>query len=195
VNLRFFEHLSEQEAADYLRRFLATESATAAALVAAAAADGVTADYGADNLVPVLRWVVRRDERRDGRRDAGVLGDVDAGLPPELIEDERERAALLGLPAGAESLVLRAAYYLGETFVRHRPRRLRWASGDRDLVTENQPVVTGFTRDVELPVILVVSNLFGRVGDEESVPRLVSAWAERVPRQTGWLMPRLRRSL
>jgi hypothetical protein len=179
VNLRFFEHLSEQEAADYLRRFLATEGAAAATLVAAAAADGVTADYGADNLVPVLRWVVRRD----------------AGLPPELVEDERERAAPLGLPAGAESLVLRAAYYLGETFVRHRPRRLRWASGDRDLITENQPVVAGFTRDVELPVILVVSNLFGRAGDEESVPRLVSAWAERVPRQTGRLMPRLRRSL
>ena len=175
MDLQFFERMSEQEAAEYLRRFLATEGAAAATLVAAADADGVAAGYGADDLVPVLRWAVRRD--------GAALRDADAGLPRELLDDERERAAALELPAGAESLVLRAAYYLGETFVRLRPRRLRWASGDREAITENQPVVTGFTRDMELPVILVVENLFRRAGDEESVPRLVSAWTERVPRR------------
>jgi hypothetical protein len=44
-------------------------------------------------------------------------------------------------------------------------------------------VVTGFTRNMELPVILVVENLFRRAGDEESVPDAVAAWTERVPRR------------
>jgi hypothetical protein len=175
LDFQFFERMSEQEAAEYLRRFLATESAAAAALVAAADAEGVAAGYGVDDLVPVLRWAVRRD--------GAALRDVDARLPRELLEDERERAAPLELPAGAESLVLRAAYYLGETFVRQRPQQLRWAGGDRETITENQPVVAGFTRRMELPVILVVENLFRRAGDEESVPHLVSAWTERVPRR------------
>jgi hypothetical protein len=106
-------------------------------------------------------------------------------LPPWAVVDEDWCAGAVEL-ADVNRLVLRGGFYLGESFVRHAPARLRWASGDRDTVLENQPVVVGFAHKLELAPVLVVENLFRRTAldrqDTDVIPITISEWVSRVPR-------------
>jgi hypothetical protein len=83
-------------------------------------------------------------------------------------------------------LVLRAAFYFGESFVRAYPA-LVWAVGRADTAPQGQPVVTGFEYDMELPALLVAENLIARKirGDNSTLDarRAVSVWQSRAPRE------------
>jgi hypothetical protein len=54
-------------------------------------------------------------------------------------------------------LVLRAAYYLGASFVTTYPV-LRWDIGREDRPEVRQPVVTGFGSGEDLPVLVIAEN-------------------------------------
>jgi hypothetical protein len=101
--------------------------------------------------------------------------------PPEV----DDLAKLLDVSRGLDLLVLCGSYYLGESFVRQWPQRLRWTVGDRDTAVANHPVVTGFVRRMELSPLLVVENLFRRAQrdpeNEEDIPMAISRWASFVP--------------
>jgi hypothetical protein len=65
----------------------------------------------------------------------------------------------------SEELVLQAAYYLGESFVRSHGT-LRWGTGDIKTYEANMPAVIGFQHDLELAPILIAENLLRRVTAE-----------------------------
>ena len=61
----------------------------------------------------------------------------------------------------SRSSVLRAAFfYIGESFVGEVGRELEWSVGRDDRVEYQQPVVTGFRTDADLPALVVAENIF-----------------------------------
>jgi hypothetical protein len=55
-------------------------------------------------------------------------------------------------------LVLRAAYFLGESFAKDYPE-LHWGRGNRETALQNMPVISGFKGNIEMPPIMVTENL------------------------------------
>ena len=77
---------------------------------------------------------------------------------------------------------MRAAFYLGETFVMGFPP-LQWRIGNPTYAQKNQPVVGPFKAGMELPVLLVAENLVrGMVEGKErdSTEGAVQKWASFV---------------
>jgi len=81
---------------------------------------------------------------------------------------------LFDLDEGSKVLVLRGAFYLGETFRVSHPG-LSWAVGGTETAPQGQPVVTGFKFSMEMPVLLMSENLFARTLAGEPAGPVVSA--------------------
>ncbi len=81
-------------------------------------------------------------------------------------------------------LILRAAYYLGESFTR-ASGALSWTIGNAELIEKNIPVISGFRSGTEMAPMMVCENVFGRILSggvpESDVDRMVEAWARQVP--------------
>lgn len=175
MNFAFFENLSPDEAEQYKTRFLELGRAALPALVADARLAGVNADLSIESVAPVLEWM------------AGLASTVarepDPSLPVWIRMSDNYEKNLFDFDERSKVLILRAAYYLGESFVRSQPR-LTWAVGRVDTAPQGQPVVAGFAYSMELAVLLVTENLFARlVTDGPSVAgvaQAVETWASKV---------------
>ena len=133
----FFREGTEAEAHEYLERFL---DDGAAGIEAA----GPKADLSLASVPEVLARIGTQVEL------------VDA-TPADAPEWVREVVAEHGggfreFAEGSRSHVLRAAYYLGASFVSTYPV-LRWHLGAADRPEVRQPVVTGFASGEDLPVL------------------------------------------
>jgi hypothetical protein len=77
---------------------------------------------------------------------------------------------------------LRLAFYFGESLTRHSPK-LRWGIGAIGFAQENHPVITGFKKKQEAPLIAVSRNIISAVvfdGEEFSrVIKAVDAWFDQ----------------
>ncbi len=152
MDYEFFSSLSDDEAGAYLARFRELEGQEVEKLVSRARADGVHTDFALRSIPGFLTWL---------RPSVQVVA-VD---PPDDVEPWIERAMVehhggfLDLGDESRPLVLRAAFYLGESFVRSHPQ-LRWGVGRDDRAEYQQPVVTGFRTDADLPALEVAENLF-----------------------------------
>ena len=78
--------------------------------------------------------------------------------------------------------MLRASYYFGQSFVSSY-ECLEWALGREDRAEFQQPVVTGFRTDADLPPLVVAENLLLRAsesGFEGHVETAVATWRKAV---------------
>ena len=159
MNFAFFDSLSRSEAEDYLSRFLLEASEGLTETADAARSDGLMIDYSLGSLGTFAMWVLPRLQTTPRAPNLSL---------PDWIRQTKEYTdGLFDFTESSRILVLRTAFYFGETFVRTFPH-LRWGTGDEDSALRHMPVIRNFNRSLELAPLLVVENLFTRVIAEPS---------------------------
>jgi hypothetical protein len=174
MDYEFFERLAPAEAQTYLDRFLEVESSEIRATLEAARAAGVSADFSVDSLPDFLVWLapritlVQKEPPADAEWWVKDAMEQHGGFR-EFDDDSRQ-------------LALRAAYYLGQSFVETYPK-LRWALGRPDRIEFQQPVITGFRRHADLAALVVAENILRDAQDPqfETIARTaVDTWHSAV---------------
>lgn len=157
MDFEFFEKLSRAEANAFLKRFLDEESSNIKGTMKQCAAAGVKLDYSIKSISPFMRWVLKQL----------IVTPVepDPEVPEWLRKNDSYTTRLFEFNESSKELVLQAAYYLGESFVRSHDT-LHWGSGDITTAEGNMPVVIGFQHELELAPILVANNLLRRITAE-----------------------------
>jgi hypothetical protein len=151
MDYEFFHSLAPDEALALLNDFIESQGKSVERMKSTAATDGVALDYSSTSLANVLKWMMKGVRIRR------------LPVPPEEPDWIRQahRDGLIDFDDDSRSVILCAAYYLGESFAR-RPG-MRWATGDAAYLHKNMPVVAGFHLDQELPPMVVIRNVFARV--------------------------------
>jgi hypothetical protein len=174
MNFELFNSMTPEEARDHLQGFLATERVAMDTLVRATKQAGVQMDYSIGSLSPVLKWILTGIQ---------IIRVPVPATEPQWIRDFH-RGGLIAFPDESKYLILRAAYYLGECFVRANSA-LIWTVGDPEGAEKNMPVVAGFRSSMEMAPMMVCENLFGRVvGDgvpETHIDAMVKTWVGFMP--------------
>jgi hypothetical protein len=171
----FFEKLSSEEAQQFLERFRTVEAERMPALIRQCADQNLACDYSLESVAPLLRWLAQRL--------TVISSTADTQLPEWIRSTETYTKNLFEFDAPSKILILRAAYYLGESFV-ESAHGLHWSCGNRETALANMPVVVGFRGGLEMAPLLVVENLFGRVVSNSSklpdIDRAVDYWVQRI---------------
>ena len=174
MDYAFFESLSIEEAQQFLSRFLETEGRAARDLVLSARQAGLSADFQLGSLVPMLSWIV--GEIRT------IPVEPDNSLPEWIRGSDSYIHNLFDFDDLSKVLVLRGAYYLGETFIRSC-QGLSWTIGNSETAFGNMPVVHGFLGGLEMAPMVILENTFGRIlsgrGSKADLEEMVSYWASR----------------
>jgi hypothetical protein len=158
VDWWFFREGTEEEARDYLARFLEEGAAWAA---------GQEADFSLGSVPEVIARVAGEVELVDA---------TPAGAPEWVLDVVGEHGVgFRDLAESSRSCVLRAAYYLGASFVTTYPV-LRWEVGGPDTSEVRQPVVTGFGSGDDLAVLGAAEALLA--GDDAAAA--VARWRAAV---------------
>lgn len=99
-----------------------------------------------------------------------------AEVPSWLRESMEEHGGFLDFDEQSRPLVLRASYYLGQSFV-STYAQLKWALGRAERAEFQQPVVSGFRTDADLPSLEVAENLLLRTNELSVGDRVQTAIA------------------
>ena len=170
MDFEFFESLSPEEAWEFLQGFLETERNALKVMEAAAEQSGIRMDYSVESLPEVLKWILK---------DVRFMRVPVPASEPEWIR-QAHKDGLVEFDEESKYLILRAAFYLGESFVQTYPS-LWWTIGDQKYIEQNMPVVAGFRLDLEMAPIMIVENMvrgvFGRGGPWTDVDRAITHWA------------------
>jgi hypothetical protein len=175
MDYRFFEALTPEEARTYLERFLTVESEAIEETLDAARADGVQADFSVESVPEFFSWLGPKVNVAQVPAPTGVEWWVSRAM-------EEHHGGFLDLDDASRHLALRAAYYLGQSFVSSH-ENLGWGFGRRDRIEFQQPVVTGFRTGADLPALVVAENVLLDAKDPEFqgiARRAVSSWSEAV---------------
>lgn len=171
----FFEKLSPKGAHVFLQRFLEVESLHIKETAKRCAADGVKMDFSLKSIPPFMRWICAKLKT--------IQKEPDPSVPKWLRSNEVYAKNLFDFDEASGILVMRAGYYLGESFVRSF-RSLRWGTGDVRTADANMPVVAGFKHELEMPPIIVADNLLARLVVDPKTPRgakkCVESWTNNV---------------
>jgi hypothetical protein len=175
MDYEFFENLSADEARAYFDRYLEFEAREVEAMLEDARSDGVAGNLSVDSIAEVFAWL---------RSKIRVVTAEPPGDTPTWLRGsmENHHRGFLDFDDESRSLVLRASYYFGQSFV-STYERLAWAVGCEERAEFQQPVVTGFRTDADLPPLIVVENLLLRAsesGFEEHVQTAVATWRKAV---------------
>ncbi|NNM88483.1 MAG: hypothetical protein HKL95_08185 [Phycisphaerae bacterium] len=175
MTTEFFDKLTLDEARIVLRNFLDVEGEAVKEMVAAAAKDGVVADFSLGSLVPVLGWVARHLKE--------LPKQPPEDLPGWIKNEHEKRVGWFEFDEPSKTLLLRAGYYLGETFVRN-VKGLTWSTGNPDYIGKNMPVVTGFAGGDQMLVRMVAENMAWRAmktGSDGRIKSAIEAWLSKAP--------------
>lgn len=142
----FFEQLSRDEAKAFLKRFLDEVSSNVKLTANICAAQGVRMDYSIKSISPFMRWVLKKLTQ--------IPLEPDPSVPEWIRNTDSYSKHLFEFDFPSKQLVLQAAYYLGESFVRSHST-LRWGIGDKTTAIGNMPVVIGFQKSREMAPILI----------------------------------------
>lgn len=158
-----FEKMSAVEAADVLKEFQETGKRYEADL-------GLDGDYSLSSLPTTLEGLTASLTRIPTEEDPSV---------PEFIRNTEDyKAGLYEFTPEAKRIIIGTAYHFGECFVRSYPK-LKWGVGNVEYATGNMPVVAGFDKGKELPVMLVLENLFSRRIENPDVHDVFQTAVER----------------
>lgn len=177
MNFALFDVMTTAEAREHLAGFLETERVVVKALEASARAVGIVMAYSLPSLSPSLKWIIQ------GMQIVRVPVDPnDASWVREYYKD-----GFVEFTDDSKLLLLRAAYYMGECFVRSSST-LRWDVGDPEFAEKNMPVIAGFLHRMQLAPMMVCENIASRIlrgaGTEQAVDTMVEAWIGLIPRDT-----------
>lgn len=169
MDFSLFDSLSARGAHDYLQSFLHTEKAALEAMAPVAKRAGIRLDYSMVSLASVLKWLL-------GQLDVQRVA-IPATEPKSVRDFHQE--GLVDFPEDSRRLILRAAYYLGESFVRAR-KSLSWTVGNPEFAEKNMPVVAGFRDGDEMAPIMVCKNVFSRIlggsAPDSDIDRMIETW-------------------
>lgn len=149
MDFDFFEKLSSKEAKAYLDNFLNGAEVGFLGMQPEMIADGINVDFTIDSVSPVFKWIVARLKTLPEKEDKS--------LPVWIRETESYKKGLYSFDEASNILILRFAYYLGESFVKNY--NLKWSIGKSKTMQQNMPVVTGFKNKMELAVFVVSKNM------------------------------------
>lgn len=173
----FFESLTKAEAELFLKNFLRESGVGFERMVPDLSRNGVRSDFSLDSIALVYRWVLPKLKTSSK--------EPDKSLPEWLLQSESYTKYLFEFDDDSKVLILRAAYYLGESFSRASDG-LSWSTGDRKAAHQNQPVVVGFENRMELPVLGVAEAIFnGLVAGTrslEDMEQTIEKWRSWMPR-------------
>jgi hypothetical protein len=174
MNFDFFDSLSASDAHEHLQGFLDTEHAAIMSLSSAAEQAGILMDFSIATLPSVLKWILT---------SVRIFRVPVPATEPAWVQ-QAHKGGLIDFPSESKYMILRAAYYLGECFVRSNGA-LRWTIGDSEYVQKNMPVVAGFRSGEEMAPMMVCENVFGRIlGDgapESHIDIMVQCWTGKRP--------------
>jgi hypothetical protein len=175
MDYAFFEKLSADEARAYFERYFEVESREIERTLQEARSDGVTADFTVASIAGVLAWIQRRIR---------VVAVEPAADTPTWIREsmEQHHGGFLDFDEESRPLVLRASYYFGQSFV-SEVARLEWALGRPERAEFQQPVVTGFRTDADLPPLEVAENLLlrGHLSNfQDRAQTAVAVWRDAI---------------
>ena len=167
--------MSPQEALEHLQGFLDTERTALELIKPAAAKKGIVIDYSLASLGDFLRWILPSIE---------IVRVPIPDTEPTWIRAFHANG-LIEFQGDSKYLVLRAAYYLRESFVR-ASGPLSWTVGRAEYIEKNMPVITGFQHKIEMAPLMICENLFsGILGDGEpdnAIDLMIDAWVKFMPR-------------
>ncbi len=173
MDYHFFDKLTPQDAQEYFDNFLACERIALEQWTPVMQQARLVVDYSLSSLPSILKWML------------GTVHYRRVPIPdsePDWIK-QAHKDGLIEFDETSRVVMLRAAYYMGECFVRTYPC-LRWAIGNREYMEKNMPVVTGFSHEEELPVAVVVENIFSRVlrgaAGANAFEELIEVWRSNV---------------
>ena len=156
----FLREGTEAEAREFLDRFLDEGAAWAAG-------NGAGADYSLASVPAVVAGLEKQVE----------LVEATPADAPDWVRDvvAEHGGGFRDFAESSRSCVLRAAYYLGASFVTTYPV-LRWELGGQERPEVRQPVVTGFASGEDLVVLRAAETLLA--GEDPAA--LVARWREAV---------------
>jgi hypothetical protein len=171
-----FEAMSKEEAHEYLSEFLVFGKNRGMKIIEENIHFTVDLDFSIESLAIVFRTLIP------------ILNIVprepDPKVPEFIRNTDDYQKGLFDFDEASNKIILAAAYYLGETFVRAFPQ-LKWATGNTDYLQGNMPVVTGFKFRKELSPILVAENIFASIVsqlcDDTSIDIAIGSWMNNVP--------------
>jgi len=180
MDFEFFEKLSLIEAEAFLSDLLAGGTNRSLSLSKELEADGIRCDFSIPSLAPVLTSLLPKLVK--------IPLEPDLKVPTWIRNSETYKENLFDFDDASKRLVLGAAYYLGETFVRSFPV-LHWTTGNPETALMNMPVVAGFRNGVEMAPMLVAENLLMSVlidpSKQGDIEMAVSTWKSKVPQTNG----------
>src|SRR5215469_6333678 len=150
MDFEFFEKLTKKEANAFLQRFLEEESSNINATMKECAADRIRMDHSIKSISPFIRWIQTRLN--------AIPQEPDPEVPEWIRKTDSYTKYLFEFDEPSKTLVLQAAYYFGESFVKSY-KHLKWGTGDTETAEANMPVVAGFQHELEMAPILVVDNV------------------------------------
>jgi hypothetical protein len=176
MNLGCFQDFSEIAANAWLSRFLTEESGAMSDYATDLRDDGIAVDFSVESIPAHVIWVAERV--RTSKPSA------DPEIPDWVQESELFEETNFEFDGDSRILLLRFAYYLGESFVRENPA-LSWAVGAPRTAPQGQPVVKGFDFEMELPVLMVAEVLVARVVRQHSpdggAGKAIDSWLSKLP--------------
>ena len=116
--------------------------------------DNVETQFHIDNIEGVLVWML--DKLRT------LPSTTNETLPDWIRSTSSYRKGLFSFDEPSNILILRAAYFMGESFVLDN-EKLRWGVGNIDTAVKNMPVVTGFINSMEMSPLMVLENTYKRI--------------------------------
>jgi hypothetical protein len=176
MNYKFFESLSSKEAQEYLDEFLLFGKTRAIEILEANLHFTTHIEFRVDLISSIFKELIGTVKT--------VPRDPDITLPEFIRRTPEYEKGLFDFDEASKSIILAAAYYLGEAFVRNY-EQLSWATGNTDNAEGNMPVIVPFKHDIEMAPILITENLFRGVISEirtrDSIDIAVEAWINNIP--------------
>jgi hypothetical protein len=172
MKFEVFEKMSPEDAQDCLAGFLDFGSNRGRQLLEGSLPPTVELSFEVStlrlllkSLLPLLKIVPR---------------DPDLTVPDFIRQTEDYQKGLFDFDEPTKPVVLAAAYYFGESFIR-KFTQLKWATGNIEYLQANMPVVSGFAHNIEMAPILIVENIFTGIiagsRNETSIDIAIDTWS------------------
>jgi hypothetical protein len=169
--------LAKSEAQGMLDNFLIIASRASEETLLEAKRAGLEISFATSTIAPLMEWALRELKT--------VPKAVDDAVPDWIAATDSYHRGLFDFDEPSHRVVLRLAFYVGECFVRNY-HGLTWSTGNVETVIANMPVVSGFNHGIEMPPVLVITNLFHRIlsgaAKSDCFEVAVQAWCAQTPK-------------
>lgn len=174
MKFHLFKAMTKEEAEEYLEGFLAFGRNKGMRILKGNLHFTTDLDFRIESLPDILKTLIPKLKT--------IPREADLNVPEFIRNTEDYQKGLFDFDEQSNYVVLAAAYYLGETFVRNFSQ-LKWTTGNVDYIQANNPVVTGFKFKKELSPILITENMFSGVisnlRDEKSIDTVIEGWSTK----------------